>query len=681
MPTRTAPNPDVRHDGSGLQRRPPADISELTRGASPASLPPAGAPESRRDLLFSMLKLKAGVFADQENRRLIGRVLRENFRLYVPRYLLAFFLMLCTAGATAASVFLMKRITMVVFASPEKLKAIPAASSHSDSFGAAWLHQLGEGVTSFFSSSTPGMLGILNVSIAIILVFFVKGAAQYGASVILSKIGNNIVARQQRRVSNHILNQSLSFFVHFPSSDLITRVSQAASAARDVMNLLMMRVQDVFTAVSLLVAMFVLEWRLSCVALFIMAPVSLGLGSIIRRIRKIANAEYQGLVQVISALQEAIIGNKLIKSYNLEPHMSGRFQEAIGAVEKRANKMAVVSARTSPLMETMGGLAVAAIVFYGGYRNVVLGKEADSLIAFLTALLLAYEPIKRIARMNVSLQASLVGVQMLYNVLDSDYSIPDVPEAKDLRIHKGDITLNQLSFSYRPGLPVVREVSLVCPGGHVTALVGPSGSGKSTILNLIERFYRPDTGTVAIDGQDLAQVTTASLRRNVSLVSQDTFLFSDTLRNNIRLARPEATDAEIEAAARAAYAHDFILEQPHGYDTQVGENGGSLSGGQRQRISIARAFLKNAPILLLDEATSALDSESEQQIQRAFDQLMQGRTTLVIAHRFSTIRNARTIHVLSDGRLVASGSHQELISDSASLYAHLYRLQYQEAAV
>jgi ATP-binding cassette subfamily B protein len=627
-----------------------------------------------------MVKLKVGVFADPDNRKLIGRVLRENFRLYIPRYLMAFLLMLCTAAATGLSAFLMKSITAVVFASPEKLKKLPVAAPKSDSFGGDFLHRMGEIATSFFATATPGMQTIASVSIAIILVFFIKGAAQYGSSVILSKIGNNIVARQQHRVSNHILNQSLSFFVHFPSSDLITRVSQASSAARDVMNLLMMRVQDVFTAIALLTTMFVLDWRLSCGALFIMAPVTLLLGGIIKRIRKIANAEYLGLIQVITALQEAIIGNKLIKSYNLEPHMSARFTGAIAAVEKRANKMAIVSARTSPLMESMGGLAVASIVFYGGYRNVVHGQEADSLIAFLTALLLAYEPIKRIARMNVSLQGSLVGVQMLYTVLDSDYSIPDAPEAKDLRVQNGDITLRNLSFAYRPGLPVIHDVSLVCPGGHVTALVGPSGSGKSTILNLIERFYRPDSGSVVIDGQDLARLTTPSLRRNVSLVSQDTFLFSDTLRNNIRLARPDASDAEIEEAARAAYAHDFILEQPQGYDTQVGENGGSLSGGQRQRISIARAFLKNAPILLLDEATSALDSESEQQIQQAFDRLMEGRTTIVIAHRFSTIRNAKTIHVMQEGRLVASGSHQELVRDQASLYAHLYRLQYQEAA-
>ena len=295
-------------------------------------------------------------------------------------------------------------------------------------------------------------------------------------------------------------------------------------------------------------------------------------------------------------------------------------------------------------------------------------------------MLLAYDPIKRIARMNVSLHSSLVGVQMLYQVLDADYSIPDRPDAKPIRIDRGDIALRDVTFAYRPGLPVIHDLTLVCPGGYVTALVGPSGSGKSTLLNLIERFYSPDRGSLEIDGQEISHLTIASLRQQISLVSQDTFLFADTLRNNIRLARPDASDEEIEAAARAAFAHDFILEQPQGYDTQVGENGGSLSGGQRQRISIARAFLKNAPILLLDEATSALDSESEQKIQLAFDRLMQGRTTIVIAHRFSTIRNARTIHVMENGRLVASGSHQELVGDETSLYAHLYRLQYQEAA-
>jgi ATP-binding cassette subfamily B protein len=620
---------------------------------------------------------KSAVLADPTSRNLIGRVLRENFHLYIGRYLLAFFLMGCAAAATGVSVFLMQNITAVVFGSRETAHKITSPLPSTGFSVADRIYDMSAQLSALFVS-TPGLFQIFSVSVAIIIVFLVKGLSLYGSSVILTKIGNNIVARQQRRIGNHVLDQSLAFFVHFPSSDLITRISQAASSARDVMNLLMARVQDVLTALALLIAMFMLDWQLSSAALFIFLPITIALSLLIKRIRKIANSQYRSFIEVISAMQEAIVGNKLIKSYNLENPMRSRFEAAINGVEKLSNKMAIVSARTSPIMEFIGGVAVAAIVFYGGYRNLVLGQSADSLIAFLTALLLAYDPVKRIARMNVSLHASLIGLQMLYNVLDSDHSIPDAEDAKPLQLSRGGIALKNVTFSYRPNQPVLRDVSLTCAGGHVTALVGPSGSGKSTILNLIERFYAVDSGRIEIDGQEISGLKTESLRAHLSLVSQDTFLFSDTLRNNIRFARPDATDAEIEAAAKAAFAHDFIIEQPQGYDTQVGENGGSLSGGQRQRISIARAFLKNAPILLLDEATSALDSESEKQIQLAFDTLMQGRTTIVIAHRFSTIRNARTIHVMQNGKVVASGSHQELISDEKSLYAHLYRLQYEE---
>jgi subfamily B ATP-binding cassette protein MsbA len=624
-----------------------------------------------------MASNKPAVLADPTSRNLIRRVLKENFHLYVGRYIMAFILMGCTAAATAVSVFLMQNITAVVFGSREATQQQSVPIPSTGSFIADRIHEISEFFISLFVS-TPGLFQIFSVSIAIIIVFLIKGLSSYGSTVILTKIGNNIVARQQRRIGNHVLDQSLAFFVHFPSSDLITRVSQAANSASAVMNLLMTRIQDVLTALALLIAMFKLDWQLTCAALFIFLPITFALSMLIKRIRKIANYQFKSFIQIISAIQEAIIGNKLIKSYNLENPMRQRFDEAIRGVEKLSNKMAIVSARTSPIMEFIGGVAVAAIVFYGGYRNLVLGQSADSLIAFLTALLLAYEPVKRIARMNVSLHAALIGLKMLYNVLDSDHSIPEAEDAKPLQLSKGGIALKNVTFSYRPNQPVLRDVSLTCAGGHVTALVGPSGSGKSTILNLIERFYAVDSGRIEIDGQEISGLKTESLRANMSLVSQDTFLFSDTLRNNIRFARPDATDAEIEAAAKAAFAHDFILEQPQGYDTQVGENGGSLSGGQRQRISIARAFLKNAPILLLDEATSALDSESEKQIQLAFDTLMQGRTTIVIAHRFSTIRNARTIHVMQNGKLVASGSHQELISDEKSLYAHLYRLQYEE---
>jgi ATP-binding cassette subfamily B protein len=619
---------------------------------------------------------KSGVFSDPTYRNLMTRVLRENFHVYVGRYVLAFVLMALTAAATGLTAYMVKFVTAVVFGAQS---AIPEVATGKSPSRPEWLQQLSSWAESLLPLSSPGVLQLVGLAMVIVLVFAIKGASSYGSAVILAKIGNNIVARQQHRISDHLLKQSLPFFGLFPSSDLIARVSQAAAAAREVMNLLMMRVQDVLTAIALLVAMFKLDWRLSCAAIFIMAPVGLGLAGLIKRIRKIALAEYQGIIQVVSAVQESIIGNKLIKAYNLENRMAERFRTAIAAVEKRANKMASVSARSSPLMETMGGIAVACMVFYGGYRNISEPGSGGELMAFLTALLLAYEPIKRIAKMNVSMQGALVGVRMLYNVLDTDHAIPDRPDAKPLRLTRGgEIRLRGVSFAYRQDLPVLHDVTLACPGGHVTALVGPSGSGKSTILNLIERFYLPDAGVVEIDGQDLSGVTIRSLRDQMALVSQDTFLFSDTLRNNIRIVRPDATDAEVEAAARAASAHDFIMEQAQGYDTEVGENGANLSGGQRQRVSIARAFLKNAPILLLDEATSALDSESEVQIQQAFDRLMQGRTTIVIAHRFSTIRNARTIHVLDGGRLVASGTHEQLLADPDGLYTHLYRLQYRE---
>jgi ATP-binding cassette subfamily B protein len=624
-----------------------------------------------------MSKINLGPFASSNSRQLIARVLRENFRTYIGRYIIAFILMGFTAGATGVSVFLMKNVTSVVFGEPSREPVAKVVAPDLDPSIGEKLSNLNVWLLQWFTTSDhPGLLQLVNVSLAIVLVFAVKGLSDYGSSVILSKIGNSIVAIQQYRISSHILKQSLSFFVHFPSSDLLSRTGYAANSARSVMNLLITRVQDLLTALALVTAMFVLDWKLSCGALFVMAPVVILLGNIIKRIKKIANAQFKSSIKVVSATHEAILGTKLIKTYNLESLMLRRFSDTIGEVEQRSNKMAKISARTSPTMEMAGGIAIAVLIFYGGYRNIVYGQSPDALIAFLTALLLAYEPVKRIAKLNVSLQSSLVGVELLYQLLDSDHTIPDAPDAKPLRIDKGGIKLDHVSFGYRPGSPVVHDVSIECPGGEVTALVGPSGSGKSTLLNLIERFYPADSGTICIDGQDIARVKTASLRAHISLVSQDTFLFSDTIRNNILFARQDATQEEVEAAARAAYAHDFILEQPEGYDTQVGENGGSLSGGQRQRISIARAFLKNAPILLLDEATSALDSESEQQIQLAFDHLMKGRTTIVIAHRFSTIRNASTIHVMDEGRLVASGSHEALLTDPKGLYAHLYRLQY-----
>jgi ATP-binding cassette, subfamily B, bacterial MsbA len=622
----------------------------------------------------SLKKQKASGEDKGSSKNLIFRVVKENYRFYVKRYILAFILMAIVAACTGLTAFMMKNIVESVFGTPEKI------ISHQIEAGSfSWLLEFVDRTKAYMLDlfgSKPGLASIAYVSISIILVFTIKGIAQYYSSIILAKIGNNVVARQQRNITNHLLDQSLNFFIHFPSSDLITRVSLAANSARDVMNLLAGRVQDVLAALALLIAMFQLDWKLSCFAFLVLAPIIFGLSKIIRRIRKIAKTQYQTMIGVVSAIQESILGIKLIKSYNMESHMKVRAGNSISGVETLSNKMAVVSNRTSPLMECIGGLMIAGIVFYGGYRNLNSHQSASNLIAFLTAALLAYEPVKRLAKLNVSMETALIGVRMLYNVIDADYQINDIPNAPKLQLNKGEVELKNITFAYLLQNNVLHDVSLKCPAGKVTALVGRSGSGKTSILNLLERFYSIEHGSIFIDEQDTSQVQTESLRDAMSLVSQDTFLFSDTIRSNIRFARPSATDADIEKAAQAAFAHDFILQLPHGYDTHIGENGGSLSGGQRQRISIARAFLKDSPILLLDEATSALDSESEQQIQKAFDELMKDRTTIVIAHRFSTIRNAHVIHVMDRGRLVASGSHDELIADQQGMYSHLYSLQF-----
>jgi ATP-binding cassette, subfamily B, bacterial MsbA len=329
------------------------------------------------------------------------------------------------------------------------------------------------------------------------------------------------------------------------------------------------------------------------------------------------------------------------------------------------------------MMETLGGLAVAIVILYGGHQVISGARSPGALFSFITALLLAYQPLKSLANLNASLQEGVAAADRLFEVLDVEPTIRDLPRARPLNITGGEIRFNNVSFGYAPGSLAIEGISLTIPAGRTVALVGPSGAGKSTILNLIPRFFDVGTGNIMIDGQEVRSVTIASLRSAIALVAQEVSLFDDTVGANIAYGRFGASSAEIEEAARAAAADDFIRELPQGYDTVVGEHGIRLSGGQRQRIAIARAMVKNAPILLLDEATSALDSESERQVQRALNSLMRGRTTLVIAHRLSTIHNADLICVLDRGHIVETGRHSELLAQGG-LYARLYAMQFAE---
>jgi ATP-binding cassette subfamily B protein len=328
-------------------------------------------------------------------------------------------------------------------------------------------------------------------------------------------------------------------------------------------------------------------------------------------------------------------------------------------------------------METLGGCAIATAITYGGYRVIETGATPGQFFSFIAAFLLAYEPAKRLARLNIELSSALVGVRVLFEVLDSPPSEPLDSNKPSLQIKSARLAFDEVHFAYRNDEPVLRGMSFVAEPGKLTALVGPSGGGKSTVFNLLLRFYDAKQGKVLIDGQDTVSVSRRSLRQHIAYVGQDVFLFRATIRENIEFGKPGASEDEIVAAAKAAYAHDFIMSFPRGYDTPVGEHGLQLSGGQRQRVAIARALIKNAPIILLDEATAALDSESELQVREAMDHLCQGRTTLAIAHRLHTVSHADCIHVVEDGRLVESGRHDDLLR-AGGRYASFYRLQLKE---
>jgi subfamily B ATP-binding cassette protein MsbA len=399
-----------------------------------------------------------------------------------------------------------------------------------------------------------------------------------------------------------------------------------------------------------------------------------------KRVRAVARNQWSGGAQTLETMQEALQGVRIVKAFTLEPTMLERFNANVANVERESNKMTRVGQRVHPLMETLGGLAITMVMVYAGYR-VSQGASAGEFFSFLTAFLFAYEPAKRLARLNIDLSSALVGVRILFEIIDDDATEPNDDHKPALVATRGRVAFSNVRFAYPGGDDVLHDLTFAAEPEQVTALVGTNGAGKSTILNLIPRFYEVGGGTITVDGQDTVTVSRRSLREQIAYVSQELFLFRATIRENIAFGKPGATDDEIFAAAKAAHAHDFITSFPAGYDTQVGEHGFKLSGGQRQRISIARALMKRAPIILLDEATAALDSESEQHVQQAIAELTRGRTTIVIAHRLSTIMHADRILVIADGSVAESGEHNELLRQGGR-YASFYRLQlrHQEAA-
>lgn len=578
-------------------------------------------------------------FVSGDNLTLIKRLFLERWREYAPKYAIAFALMFLVSGTTAAAAYLMKDVINLIFVDrdPNALYWIP---------------------------------------LVVLSIYAVKGTASYFQEVMMARIGNGMVADTQKRMFGRLIAQDMGFYQSHASSDLITRITQNAQATREAVNLLATSLgRDLVTLISLIGVMVVQQPILFLICV-LGAPIGIVIQrGLVKRIGKIGRREVLSISAIVNTMRETAQGIRVVKAFTLENSMKSRMDNAVTAVERISNRIISINARVNPMVDTLGGFAVAGVIFYAGWRSITYNEMPGEFFSFITALLMAYEPARRLARLQLRLNQALIGVRMMYELIDAEPTIADRPDAPELEVAQGEIRLEDVCFSYKDDTTVLNDLTITAEAGKTTALVGLSGSGKSTIMNLILRFWDPTSGKVSIDGQDIKDVKLDSLRSQVSLVSQDVFLFEGTVRENIASGMKDATEAEIIAAAEAAYAHHFIMDLPQGYDTEVGELGGQLSGGQRQRISIARAFLKNSPIILLDEPTSALDSESEQAIQHALKQLTKRRTTLVIAHRLATVLNADRILVIENGKLAESGTHRELLAGDG-LYARLYDIQY-----
>jgi ATP-binding cassette, subfamily B, bacterial MsbA len=499
--------------------------------------------------------------------------------------------------------------------------------------------------------------------------------------VILSKISNAILANNQRALFAKLMSESVGFFSERHSSEFLARLTAGANSVTQVLSLLINAVgRDLLSLIALVAVMVSQDPIMALLGFAVAPPAMLVLRKLVQRIKGLAHNQFTGTADIMETMQESLQGIRTVKAFTLEQTMRTRIDAGISAVENNANKMARVSNRASPLMETLGGLAVAAGLMYGGYSVIALGATPGQFFSFLTAFLLAYEPAKRLARLNIELNSSLIGARKLLEIVDSPASEPDDDDKPALQLTDARVELRGVSFAYRPNEPVLNGMSFVAEPGRVTALVGPSGGGKSTVLALLLRFYETSGGDILIDGQSIAGVSRKSLRRQTAYVGQDVFLFRDTIGANIAFGKVGATQAEIVAAAKAACAHDFIMGFPLGYDTPVGEHGTQLSGGQRQRVAVARALLKDAKLILLDEATAALDSESEKQVQEAIEHLCRNRTTIVIAHRLHTIMHADAILVVENGEIVERGRHDDLLRRSGR-YASFFRLQQRDAGL